>query len=114
VVTPGVALPEVELVASPLAVPVRRGIPRVTPGTPLAAPAPIAIFVASDTGIALVLEGGASSVEPEALGDLAEGAAGEAAFARIAAHHGAQGAFAALRVGRDARGVRVRSGTHSP
>jgi gamma-glutamyltranspeptidase/glutathione hydrolase len=108
--TPGVALPEAELVASPLAVPVRRGIPRVTPGTALAAPAPIAILVGSDTGIAMVLEGGASRVDPDALGDLIGGAAGEAAFARVAARHGAEGASAAVRVGRDARGIRVRSG----
>ncbi len=39
----GVAIPELDLIAPPLAVPVMRGVARVRPGTRLPAPAPIAL-----------------------------------------------------------------------
>ena len=40
-----VPVPELELVASADAAPVRRGVTRLPPGTPIAAPAPIAVLV---------------------------------------------------------------------
>lgn len=40
----GIAVPELELLLRADAVPVRRGVTRLAPGAPLAAPAPVAIF----------------------------------------------------------------------
>jgi hypothetical protein len=46
-VVDGIAVDELELRLPRAAVPVRRGVPRVAPGTPIATPAPVGIHVAS-------------------------------------------------------------------
>jgi hypothetical protein len=62
----GIPIPELDLALPRDAAPVRRGVPRVRPGQPLACPSPIAIL--ADRGIALVAFGvaGAAGLDLEA------------------------------------------------
>jgi gamma-glutamyltranspeptidase/glutathione hydrolase len=64
----GIAVDELEAEAPPLAVPVLRGVTRVAPGSPLAAPAPIAIRVdANGAPVEVVSASSAARPTPEAL-----------------------------------------------
>ncbi|MCC6559544.1 MAG: hypothetical protein IT372_42040, partial [Polyangiaceae bacterium] len=104
----GVAVPELEVAFARDAVPVRRGIPRVTPGTALPAAAPIAIVQrAGGFAVALGLPG-ETAIAPAALDGLGSGAALEAALSDVCARTGAQSAVAVVRDGRDARAIVVR------
>jgi hypothetical protein len=64
----GIPIDELEVEAPPMAVPVRRGVPRVAPGGSLAAPAPIAIRV-DESGVPLevVAAPAAGRLTPEVL-----------------------------------------------
>lgn len=64
----GVAVDELEIEAPKMAVPVRRGVPRVAPGEPLPAPAPIAIRLDA-AGVPLEVVGAPASgrLTPEVL-----------------------------------------------
>lgn len=53
-VSDGLAVPSLELEIPLCAVPVRRGVPRIVPGTRLTAPAPMAITVAGGAAIEIV------------------------------------------------------------
>ncbi|HEU5076732.1 MAG TPA: hypothetical protein VFU02_21225, partial [Polyangiaceae bacterium] len=53
-VSDGLAVPALELEIPLCAVPVRRGVPRVAPGTRLVAPAPMAITVAGGSAVEIV------------------------------------------------------------
>lgn len=103
----GIAVDALELAVNREASPVRRGVTRVPPGTPLAAPAPIAIL--SRSGGFWVAAGvpGGSAIEPEALIDLSSGLAVETALAELRSRMNSRAAFAALRDARTARAAAV-------
>lgn len=101
----GIAMDALELVVNREAVPVRRGVTRVAPGTPLAAPAPIAILSRSGGFWVALGFPGRGSIEPEALLDLSSGLAVETALAELRDRTGSRAAFAALRDDRTARAV---------
>ncbi|MGK4004161.1 hypothetical protein WMF31_16125 [Sorangium sp. So ce1036] len=105
----GIAVPELEIVLGRDAVPVRRGITRLAPGTPLPAAAPIAILQRSTLAAAIALTG-KPRLEVSALGALLHGAALEAALHDVRRQLGAEGALAVLRDDRDARAVHLAPG----
>jgi gamma-glutamyltranspeptidase/glutathione hydrolase len=99
----GVVVADLEVELPARAEPVRRGVTRLPPGTPLAADAPLAIaFGPRGLTIALALPG-AGSLAAVDLGALFSGQALEAAAAEVAAQ---AGAARALGVVRDAHGAR--------
>jgi len=100
----GVRVPELELVLGRHAHPVRRGIPRTAPGTPLEMPAPIAIVFKAGFAAAVALLGKAT-VDVDALGPLAEGWPAEKTLADLRDKVNAKSAMAVLRDARDARAV---------
>jgi hypothetical protein len=106
----GVYVPELELVLGAHAHPVRRGIPRTAPGTPLEMPAPIAIVTKSAFSAAIALSGKAM-VDVDLLGPFAEGWPAERALEELRAQTSALSAMAVLRDGRDARGLIVGPGS---
>jgi gamma-glutamyltranspeptidase/glutathione hydrolase len=64
----GITVEELEVEAPPLAIPVLRGVTRVSPGSPLPAPAPVAIRLdANGTPVEVVAASGAARPTPEAL-----------------------------------------------
>lgn len=109
----GIGLPGVELSAPIAAVPVRRGVTRVTPGAELRAPAPIGIAragreLAMAFGLAGAWERGAAPLFQEELDvspfeALSEGAAVETALSALARSHGASRCIAAVRAPRSTR-----------
>jgi gamma-glutamyltranspeptidase/glutathione hydrolase len=100
----GVRVPELELVLGRHAHPVRRGVPRTAPGTPLEMPAPAAIVQKAGFFAAVALPGKAG-VDVAALARLAEGWPAESALAELREQTGATAAMALLRDARDARAV---------
>lgn len=98
----GVLVPELELVLGRHAQPVRRGVPRTTPGAPLDMPAPLAIVGKSGFYAAVALLGKAG-VDVAALRPLAEGWPAETAVAELREQTGALTAMTLLRDARDAR-----------
>jgi gamma-glutamyltranspeptidase/glutathione hydrolase len=103
----GIAVDALELVVNREAAPVRRGVPRVAPGTPLAAPGPVAILSRSGGFWVAVGFPGRGSIDPEALLDLSSGLAVETALTDLRHRTGSRAAFAALRDDRTARAVAI-------
>jgi len=100
----GLLVPELGISLASDAVPVLRGITRVTPGTPLAAPAPIAILGRKGFWASIGLTG-LARLRPEALDGLASGQAIETALAELRAQEDARAAVIATsdeRLGRSA------------
>jgi len=100
----GVHVPELELVLGKHAHPVRRGVPRTTPGVALEMAAPVAIL-SKGTFYAAVALPGKASVNPEALAHLVEGWPAERALGALREDTGASAVMAVLRDNRDARAV---------
>jgi gamma-glutamyltranspeptidase/glutathione hydrolase len=100
----GIAVPELEILLRADAVPVRRGVTRVTPGSPLAAPAPVAIFHQkacwSIVGLA-----GSMRVDPTKLAELAGGAPAERALAELIDPGASRAPIALISDGKSARVV---------
>jgi gamma-glutamyltranspeptidase/glutathione hydrolase len=99
----GVALPDLEITAGLDAVPVRRGVTRVPPGTVLPSAAPIGIAMASGGFAAAVGLPGRATLEAAALGELVQGAAIESALSALRERLGARGGVAVLTDGKTAR-----------
>ena len=95
----GVSVPELGIALARDAIPVLRGVTRVAPGTPLAAPAPIAILGRRGFWAAIGLAGGAR-LRPEALDPLASGQTIESALAELRGQEDGRTAFAATTDGR--------------
>ncbi len=95
----GLFVPELGLRLSTLGVPVRRGVPRVTPGTPLWAPTPIALARRAAGWFAAIGVAGARSLAPS---QFASGAAPleEQLHALQAAASGTRAAMATVERGR--------------
>jgi hypothetical protein len=103
----GVAVPELEITIGRDAIPVRRGVTRVAPGTLLAAPAPVAIAVGPGSFAAAVGMPGRASVDVAVLAEVGKGAAVEAALAERAE---GRGAVAVVTDGTTARTVALGRG----
>ena len=103
----GISIDALELVVNLEAAPVRRGVTRLAPGTPLAAPGPIAILSRGGGFWVAVGLPGRGLIEPEALLDLSSGLAVETALADLRARAGSRAAFAALRDSRTARPIAI-------
>jgi gamma-glutamyltranspeptidase/glutathione hydrolase len=86
---------------------VRRGIPRVTPGTPLPAAAPIAIVQRSGGFAAAVGLPGEAAIDVGALRGIAAGPSIQAALAEVCARASARTAIAVVRDARAARAIVV-------
>ncbi len=116
----GVPLPAVELSAPRVAVPVRRGVTRVTPGAALRSPAPIGVArFGRELAMAFGLTGSwergqeplfAGDLDAKPLGALGGGAAVETALAEMARAHRAGRCVAAVRAPRSTRPVVVVPG----
>jgi len=100
----GVHVPELELVLGRHAHPVRRGVPRTAPGTPLDMAAPAAIVQKAGFFAAVALPGKAG-VDVTRLSRLAEGWPAASALAELREQTGATAALSLLRDARDARAV---------
>jgi gamma-glutamyltranspeptidase/glutathione hydrolase len=96
----GVAVPELELTLARDAVPVRRGIPRLAPGTPLPAATPIAILRTAAQEVAIGMPG-AAVMDADALRKIA------GALFSLPGRDAAPltGACTVVRDGRDARAL---------
>lgn len=113
----GVPLPAVGLVAPRVAVPVRRGVTRVTPGATLRVASPIGVArFGRDLALAFGLAGAWQAGEPPlfggsldaaALASLGEGGAVEPALGALAQDHQAARAVAAVRAPRATRSAVV-------
>jgi gamma-glutamyltranspeptidase/glutathione hydrolase len=103
----GIALPEIELAVGRDAVPVRRGVTRLAPGTLLSAAAPIAVLMQGAGFAAAVGLPGRPLIEAESLRALAGGMALEAALAELRERTGSRAAVAAATDGRTARTASV-------
>jgi hypothetical protein len=95
----GVLVPELGISLARDAVPVLRGVTRVAPGTPLEAPAPIALLGRKGFWAAVGLTG-LAHLRPEALEGLAGGQALETALAELRAREDGRTALAATSDGR--------------
>lgn len=102
----GLSVPELGLVLAPNAHPVRRGIPRTKPGTPLDMPAPIAVTTRGGTATAVALLG-RSTVHPEALEGLVDAWSTDGKLEELREQTKAQAVLALLRDARDARTLRA-------
>lgn len=106
----GIPLPELELSLGRDAVPVRRGVPRVSPGTPLPAAAPIAVLLRGRFAAAVGFDG-LAAIDGDALRTVAGrlalesgwDASLEARIAELREQTGARRVIAAVRDGQDAR-----------
>jgi gamma-glutamyltranspeptidase/glutathione hydrolase len=105
----GIRVPALEVRLGRHAVPVRRGVTRLAPGTVLPASAPIGI--AAQAGGAAVAMGFAGRVhlEPDAFAWIPEGTAMEPSLSAQRARLGATAAVAVLTDGKTARAARVAS-----
>jgi hypothetical protein len=99
----GVAVPELEVTLGRTAVPVRRGVTRVAPGTVLRASAPIAIALQSGGFAAAVGLPGLRSVDAVSTAELARGASLETALAALHDRVGGRAAVAVVTDGKSAR-----------
>ena len=111
-----VPLPSVELAAPRLAVPIRRGVTRVSPGATLRSPSPVGVArFGRDLSLAFGLAGGWQRGEPalfgdldvEALSGLSTGAPVESALGAMARTNKASRCLAAVRAPRATRPVAV-------
>lgn len=98
----GIYVPDLEVLLGKHGHPVRRGVPRIVPGTPLEMRAPLAILMRGGFFAAVALPGKASA-NVDALGRLSEGWPAESVLAEIREEVGATAAMAVLRDARDAR-----------
>ncbi|WP_437766888.1 hypothetical protein WMF27_22150 [Sorangium sp. So ce281] len=105
----GITVPELEIVLGRDAVPVRRGITRLAPGTPLPAAAPIGILQRGPFAAAIALAG-KPTIEVKALTALLRGAALESALHDVRTQQGASAAIAVQRDERDARTANLAAG----
>lgn len=101
----GITIEALELVAGKHAIPVRRGVPRVQPGTLLGAPSPIALLTRGGNFWAAIALPGQVAIAPTLLGDIAGGLAVETALAEVRARTAGRMVIAAVRDGRDARAI---------
>ena len=103
----GITVPGLEVTLGRSAVPVRRGVTRVAPGTVLPAPAPVAIALQSGGFATAVGLPGRALVEVLAVAGLARGAALETALAELRDHAGGDKAVAVVTDGKTARAAVV-------
>jgi gamma-glutamyltranspeptidase/glutathione hydrolase len=102
----GVLVPELGIALGKHAHPVRRGIPRTKPGTPLDMPAPIAIAMRSGVATVVALLG-KSSVDENALAGVVDAWSTEGKLEEVRAQTNARSVLALLRDARDARALRA-------
>lgn len=102
----GLAVPELGLVLGANAHPVRRGIPRTKPGTPLDMPAPIAIATRAGTATAVALLG-RTTVHANALEGVVDAWSTDGKLEEVRAQTKARAVLALLRDVRDARSLRA-------
>lgn len=103
-----ITLPELECTVAPDAEPVRRGITRVAPGTPIGAAAPIGVVGLASGFVAPVGLPGAVALDADDLAVVAGATSVEAGLAALCAARRRGVALAALRDARDARPLVVR------
>jgi len=99
----GVAVPGLEVTLGRWAVPVRRGVTRLAPGTLLPAPAPVAIAVRNGGFAAAVGLPGRQRIEIDLVAELVRGAAMETALADLREKAGGRSAVAVITDGKTAR-----------
>jgi gamma-glutamyltranspeptidase/glutathione hydrolase len=100
----GIPLPGFEVTLGRDAVPVRRGVTRLAPGTPLPAPAPLAIAAAPGGGFAAAVGlPGLVRIEAQDMAPLARGITLEAALAELREKVGGRAAVAVVSDGKTAR-----------
>ncbi|APR75237.1 Hypothetical protein A7982_00583 [Minicystis rosea] len=99
----GVTLPEHEITLGLDAIPVRRGVTRVAPGTVLPMAVPVGIAMQSGSFAAAVGMPGRSPLEPAALAELVKGGAVERALADLRERVGGHSAVAVITDGKTAR-----------
>lgn len=103
----GVTLAELEIELGRHAVPVRRGVTRLAPGTALPMAAPVAIAVQTGGFAAAVGLPGRPALDVRALAELTTGAALETALAELRERLGGRAAVAVVTDGKTARSARV-------
>lgn len=102
----GLSVPELGVVLGKYAHPVRRGIPRTKPGTPLDMPAPIAVTTHAGTTTVVALLG-KSSVDAQSLAGVVDAWSTEGKLEEVRAQTKARSILALLRDARDARALRT-------
>lgn len=102
----GLPVPELGLVLGKHAHPVRRGIPRTKPGTPLDMPAPVAIALRGSAATAVALLG-KSAVRVETLEGVVDAWSTDGKLEEVRAQTKARSVLALLRDARDARALRA-------
>jgi len=102
----GVLVPELGIVLGNHAHPVRRGVPRTKPGTPLDMPAPIAVAMRAGVGTAVALLGKAS-VDADVLAGVVDAWSTDGKLEEVRAQTKARSVLALLRDARDARALRA-------
>jgi gamma-glutamyltranspeptidase/glutathione hydrolase len=103
----GVVLSDLEIEVGRDAVPVRRGVTRLPPGTPLPMAAPLAIAVQNAGFAAAVGLPGRPAIDAAAAGELARGAALETALAELRERLGGRAAVAVVTDGKAARSAQA-------
>lgn len=101
----GVPVPDLGITLGRDAVPVMRGVPRVSPGTVLPAAAPVGIVVKSGGFSVAVGLPGQRALDGTALGELVTGASAETALAGLRERLGGRGAVAVVTDGKSARAL---------
>ncbi len=102
----GLSVPELGIVLGKHAHPVRRGIPRTKPGTPLDMPAPIAVTMRAGTATAVALLGKVG-VGAETLTGVVDAWSTDGKLEEVRAQTKARAVLALLRDARDARVLRA-------
>jgi gamma-glutamyltranspeptidase/glutathione hydrolase len=102
----GVAVPDLELEVGREAIPVRRGVTRITPGTPLLSTAPMAILHRKGGFAAAIVLPDQRRVDPASLAALSCGVAAESALAELSDHGRGGTVIAVVSDGRVARAIR--------
>lgn len=102
----GVLVPELGILLGKHAHPVRRGVPRTKPGTPLDMPAPIAVAMRAGVATAVALLG-KSTVDPDALAGVVDAWSTDGKLEELRAETNARSVLALLRDARDARALRA-------
>jgi gamma-glutamyltranspeptidase/glutathione hydrolase len=103
----GVTVPGLEVTLGLHAVPVRRGVTRLAPGTVLPGPAPLVVAVQPGVFAAAVGVAGRASIDPLSAVGLAGGAAVERALADLKDRQGGRHVVAVVTDGKAARAARV-------
>lgn len=99
----GVALPDLELTVGRDAIPVRRGVTRVAPGTVLPMAVPVGIAMAAHGFAAAVGLPGRGALAAAALAELVAGGAAESALSDLRERLGGHSAVAVITDGKTAR-----------